>query len=90
MKNSELLAYKGSQELLSQIEQQALYVLRMESTPMKCPSCAHMSRTWEAAGVSVDDYTLTTYHAYHCPQCGIKLAHQIGLFGGQRWWEKVD
>jgi hypothetical protein len=87
MTNRELLRYTGSDQLLTELDRQRRYLLRAESAPMPCPRCDHPSRTWVAAGVDVDDYSMDAGHTYHCPGCGVELRYQLGMFGGARWWD---
>jgi hypothetical protein len=73
MKNSELLAFKGSERLLTTLDNQRRFVLRTMSYSMPCPSCNTPQNQFEAMGIAMDEYDMTsttkeepTPHCVHC------------------------
>lgn len=87
MTNSELLAYTGPASLLTSIERQSQFILRMENTPLPCPNCGQGVRRWEALGLALDAYDLTTSHpdTGECPGCGRGLIFIVPMIGGWHW-----
>lgn len=83
MKNSELLTYSGT--ILSGLERQRQYVLRMQVGPFECPNCGTPHAKWEIHGIAdVDDYDLGKLHPDegHCKSCGRGLRYCVPLIGG--------
>lgn len=94
MKNSELLAYTGSDALLTAIEAQRRHILRRHNTRCKCPNCGHWSNVFEATRVAIDDYDLIKggEPPASCPGCGRALKHTVPFVAvaGPGWhWELV-
>ncbi len=85
MTNRELL--NTPKRLLSEVDKQRLFLLRVESAPMPCPACKKACNAFEAAGIAVDAYDFgRTGHNYTCPACGAELEQVVPLFSiGPLW-----
>jgi hypothetical protein len=92
MTNRELL--QTPEQLLSQLDKQRLFLLRIEGTPMPCPACKWPVSAFEAAGIDLDAYDFgVTNYQYRCPGCGAQLEQVVPLFanGGTLWhWHLED
>jgi hypothetical protein len=85
MTNRELL--KVSPELLSGLDKQRLFLLRVESTPGPCPACKRPVNALEAAGIDLDAYDFgATRLSYRCPNCLAELEQILPLFPGGPFW----
>lgn len=95
MKNSEVLAYKGSPMLLSAIDRQRRFVLLSLLTACACPNCGAASDYFTATGTEVDSLDLLSGAADArgtCSGCGRGLVRVVPLvaLGGPGWrWELV-
>lgn len=91
MTNSELLASNASERLLTGLERQRQLVLKIESSPAPCPNCATPLTTFEATGVSVDEYDFgaTPRPAAKCTNCGRGLRHVLPMFGWRWHWALI-
>lgn len=84
MKNSEILAYDGPKNLLSQLDQQRKFVLGVESVKRACPNCGTEHAKWEIHGIAdVDDYDLSNSHGDEgkCKGCGRGLTYCVPFVG---------
>jgi len=83
MKNSELLAYDGPKHLLTALDQQRRYVLRVEAVPRKCPNCGTVHAKWDIHGLSIDEYDLgnTPGDEGTCKGCGRGLRYSVPFVG---------
>jgi hypothetical protein len=91
MTNRELL--NTPKRLLSEVDKQRLFLLRVESAPMPCPACKKACNAFEAAGIAVDAYDFgRTGYDYTCPACGAELEQVVPLFSiGPLWaWQLKD
>ena len=79
MVNRDIL--KTSKALLSELDKQRLFLLRVESTPMPCPACKTPVDAITAAGIDLDDYDFgTTTYSYRCPSCRAELDQIVPAF----------
>lgn len=89
MTNRELL--NTPEQMLSGLDRQRLFILRVDGTPMPCPACKQPVNLFDAAGIDLDAYDFgTTKHAYGCPACGAELEQIVPFIagGGPGWhWE---
>jgi ribosomal protein S27E len=88
MTNRELLAETCSKALLTGIENQRRFILRLHSVQQGCPNCGHKQNVFEAAGVEIDDYDFgKTPLAFKCGGCGRDLKHNVPFvsMGGPGW-----
>ena len=85
MKNSELIGPAApSKRLLTGLEGQRQFVLRIEQGPFGCPNCGTEHAKWEIHGISdVDDYDLSTSHGDEgkCKGCGRGLRYCVPFVG---------
>jgi len=92
MTNRELL--KTPKHLLTEVDRQRLFLLRVESTPVPCPACNRPTDAFEAAGIDLDDYDFDcTRYEYRCPGCGAELEQVVPFIaaGGALWhWHLKD
>ena len=81
MRNSEILAYGEGERtrLLTEIERQTLYCLKIALSPAPCPACHAMVNQVEADAVALDDFDATgrTKHDFRCPHCRRKLVEIV-------------
>src|SRR5437016_5471003 len=88
MTNRELLNTPRS--LLSEVDKQRLFLLRVEGAVMPCPSCKKPINAFDASGIRLDDYNFgKTEHPYRCPTCGAELEQVVPAFSiGPLWhWQ---
>jgi hypothetical protein len=79
MTNRDLL--KRPKELLSELNKQRQYLLRVGGTPMPCPACKKSCNVFEAAGIDLDSYDFgATELSYRCPHCSAELEQVVPLF----------
>ena len=91
MTNRELLNTPKS--LLSEVDRQRLFLLRVEGAAMPCPACKKPVNLFDAAGIAIDQYDFgKTHHAYRCPACGAELEQVVPVFSiGPLWhWQLKD
>jgi hypothetical protein len=92
MTNRELL--NTPKALLSEVDKQRLFLLRVEGQPMPCPACQKPINVFDAAGIPLDAYDFgKTNHAYRCATCGAELEQVVPAFSiGPLWsWQlKAD
>jgi hypothetical protein len=92
MTNRELL--QAPRDTLSELDNQRLFLLRVEGTAAPCPACKRPVNAFEAAGVTLDSYDFgCTQYAYRCPACAAELEQMLPLFagGGALWcWRLKD
>jgi predicted RNA-binding Zn-ribbon protein involved in translation (DUF1610 family) len=85
MKNSELLSQTCGNQLLTALDSQRRYVLRIEQGPFACPNCGVEHAKWEIHGITdVNDYDLSAHHGDEgkCKSCGRGIRYCVGLIGG--------
>lgn len=92
MTNRQLLTMH--QDVLSQVDRQRLFLLRVEGTPVPCPACKKSVNAIDAAGIELDayDFGVTTYE-YRCPACGAELEQVVPFIasGPSLWsWQLKD
>jgi uncharacterized protein (UPF0212 family) len=89
MTNRQLL--HTPEQLLTELDRQRLFLLRVDGTPMPCPACKKPVNLFEAAGIDLDQYDFgNTSYSCCCPGCGAKLEQVISFIagGGALWhWE---
>jgi hypothetical protein len=79
--NRDLL--KLPKELLSELDKQRRYLLRVDGTPMPCPACKNSFNAFDAAGIDQDSYDFgATELSYRCPHCSAELEQVVPLFPG--------
>jgi hypothetical protein len=80
--------------LLSELDKQRLFLLRVEGTPVPCPACKTPVDAFSAAGIDIDAYDFgTTCYSYRCTSCIAELDQVVPLFsgGGHVWlWQLKD
>jgi transposase-like protein len=73
MTNSKILEYGEGERtrLLTEIERQTLFCLKVALTPVPCPACHEPTSQVDASGKSLDDFDATggTKQPFHCPNC---------------------
>lgn len=86
--NSEIIDL--SPALLTTVERQRQYVLRLALAPMPCPVCGRPTSKVEAAGYSLDEYDTTQAdnRAYTCPECATALVYVVPIVGALCWATK--
>lgn len=90
MKNSEILNYGEGERtrLLTEIERQTLYCLKVALTPAPCPACHAMVNQVEASGLPLDAYPASDSRGvkYHCTGCGRELVEVVPFMGPKYQW----
>jgi ribosomal protein L37AE/L43A len=87
----------GGQKLLTTLEQQALFIAKMQSQPAKCPTCQSPVSALQALATYLDcgieDLTIDEFAGsatgdddHECPHCGSRLRKNVALFHGQISW----
>jgi hypothetical protein len=87
MTNRELLA--TSRQVLSELDKQRLFLLRVEGTPVPCPACKKPLNVFEAAGIDVDGYDFEAkQYDFRCPGCQAELEQVVPFIagGGALWF----
>jgi hypothetical protein len=91
MTNREILRAPGV--LLSEVDRQRHFVLRVELMPAPCPASGRGLSFFDAARIDIDEYDSdsVTRHDCVCP-CGAELEQIVPAFpGGQPWhWKFKD
>jgi hypothetical protein len=96
MTNSQILNYGEGQRtrLLTEIERQTLFCLKVALTPAPCPACHSLTNQVEASGKALDDFdaTGTTKHEFHCPHCKRRLVEIVPFIasGPKYQWRLAD
>jgi hypothetical protein len=89
MTNRELL--RTPRDVLSQVDRQRQYLLRVELTPSPCPACREPVNALDAAGIDLDAYQFGKEKtSCCCPACGAELEQVVPVFAfaGPGWhWE---
>lgn len=92
MKNSELLKHTTheSRQLLTAIERQTLYCLRIALTPASCPMCHQMVNQVEASGKALDDFPAgdSSFNSFACPHCKTELVELVPFMGPIYQWHR--
>lgn len=84
--NMQLLSEHQPKALLTAIERQRQFVLRINAAQCACPSCGHPSNIFEAQNVEINDYDFgATQHPAECPSCKRPLKQQVPITGGWHW-----
>ena len=88
MTNRQVLAYDGPNRLLTGIEKQRRFVLRVLSAKRPCPNCGSAHDVFEVTGVDIDAYDLMRSdnpdHG-HCPACKSGLQLVVPLQADPHW-----
>lgn len=85
--NTELLEKNPPGRLLTQIEQQKLYLLKIYIAKKPCPHCGTGVNKFEATGKPMDDYTFgATKEDLYCPSCKTELDEVVPFLGGEWFW----
>ncbi len=86
MTNSEIL--KTPDELLTEIQRQEKFLLRVAAQPMPCPVCHGAVNQFVAAGLSVDEFQpgYSSRHTFRCPSCQVELIAVVPFFGPPYLW----
>lgn len=74
--------------LLTGLERQRRFVLRMDSSRLPCPNCGAQQNVFEAAGIHINDYDFANPpKTFHCMGCKRELRHDVPLFhSGPALW----
>lgn len=85
MTNREVL--QSPESVLSALDRQRLFLLRVEGTPAPCPACQQPVNLFEAAGIDPDAYDFgQTRLEYRCPNCGAQLEQLVPFVAIGRFW----
>lgn len=85
--NTELLDRHPPERLLTEIEKQKLYLLKIYAVPKPCPACGHGNSLMEARGEHLDEYDFgKTKKEMHCTKCKTELTDILPFFGGEWHW----
>jgi hypothetical protein len=85
--NTELLADTGSPYLLTTIDRQRRYLLRMLIQAKRCPNCSALVNYFAALRIAIDDLDLMKPGDDHgeCPRCHRGLIKVLPLSGSWHW-----
>lgn len=88
--NTELLNMSDPEaKLLTGIERQRRFVMRIQARQMPCPNCGTGQSVFEAAGIKLDDYDFgVSEHKYTCINvtCRRELEHCVPLIAIHHAW----
>lgn len=87
MTNEEIL--KAPEALLTTIEKQKRFLLRLALIKVPCPVCGHAVNQLEAAGIGLEDYPFDDKKLdFRCrnPACGVPLREVVPWMGGASPW----
>ena len=74
--------------LLTHLEKQHFFLLRMALVLMPCPACNKPFSKIDSLGGHPEKYTFGGMEQdYQCPHCHRTVNWCLGLFGGHQWWE---
>lgn len=91
MTNEEIL--KAPNELLTTLDKQRRFLLRIALTPAPCPACKQLVTQIDAAGVTLQDYDVDTTHAktkYRCTSCRRELEVIVPFMGPVYIWNILE
>src|SRR5262245_22116204 len=86
MTNEEILTTQEA--MLTAIDRQKKFLLKLALRKMACPVCAHRADQFEAAGITINEYTFGEEElSFRCVNsaCGVELMKVIPLIGGPAW-----
>jgi hypothetical protein len=86
--NREIL--RASRDILSNVDRQKQFLLRVEGTLVPCPICTEPCNVFDAANIDIDAYDFgQTQLSFHCPTCGIEVEQIVPFLAvGNSWhWE---
>ena len=86
LSDGEWTLLKNPDALLTNLEQQARFILAMALQPSRCPSCGYILCQRSACTQPWDPGTSTPDDAYACPNCKNGLTWHLGLIGGAQWF----
>jgi hypothetical protein len=87
--NTELLNMSDAEaKLLTAIERQRRFIMRIQAMRQPCPNCGHPQDVFEAAGIPMDDYDFgVTNHSFRCVSCKRQMEHCVPFIShGSPWY----